>query len=62
MNRADYYIKEADIAHGLYLKEKGAYINQWQGAAVGFKKVIADHALFKTCLTKAAEILKTANK
>ena len=60
-DKTNYYIAQADIAHELYEKEKGRYNLQWQGAAVGFKSVLTDPALFKTCLERASTILQTAN-
>lgn len=57
-DKTSYYIKQADIAHELYVKSKGGYKNEWKGAAIGFKRVLSNQALFKECLSKADKILQ----
>ena len=53
-----YYIAQADLAHDLYSKAKGAYKSVWMGAASGgFQTKIADEALFAKCKEKATAIL-----
>ena len=54
----EYYIAQADLAHDLYGKAKGAYKSVWMGAASGgFQTKIADEALFAKCKEKATAIL-----
>ena len=56
-NNIQYCIAQADLAHDLYGKAKGAYESVWMGAAKGFKTQIADKDLFDKCREKATAIL-----